>query len=161
MKIGEKFELVIEKLYRKMGYDVERRKIVKGISGVYHEIDLYACKNSLIKKSVAVECKWRENLEVGKKELASFLLVLNDTKIKEGHMVTNSFYSNQAKILAKKYNLKLIDGFILKELLKKYSINFDFQTQNFNFLKIIEKIIFPTLDFLSYGILEEKTNQDS
>ncbi|MEM7825861.1 MAG: restriction endonuclease [Candidatus Aenigmatarchaeota archaeon] len=155
MNIGESFELTVEKLYRKMGYEVERRKVVRGVSGAYHEIDLYAYKKSLIIKQVAIECKWRKNLEIGKKEIANFLIVLDDTKIKEGHIVTNSFYSKQAKILAKKYNLKLIDGSMLKKLLKNYSVNFEHETQNFNFLRIIEKIIFPTLEFLTYIISEQ------
>jgi|GEM_PF-2527408 restriction endonuclease Mrr len=155
MNKGEEFELIVEKLYRKMGYKTERRKIVKGVSGAQHEIDVYAYKNFLIKKGIAVECKWRENLEIGKKELARFLLVLQDTKIKEGHMVTNSFYSEQTKLLARRYDIKLIDGYMLKKLLKKYSIDFELSSKNFDVLKIIEKIILPTLDFLSYGMIND------
>ena len=151
MEKGERFEFIVGKLYSEMGYKVERRKIIKGVSGAKHEIDLYAYKNSFIKKQIAVECKWRENVEIGKKELANFFLVLQDTKIKEGHMVTNSFYSNQAKILGKKYGIKLIDGYMLKKLLKKYSIDFDLNSREFGILKILEKIIFPALDLLSYS----------
>jgi restriction system protein len=151
MNKGEEFEEVIEKLYRRMGYKVERRKIIKGVSGAKHEIDLYAYKNSLVKKKIAVECKWRENLGIGKKEVAAYLLVLQDIGIKEGHIVTNSLYSKQAELLAKKYNIKLIDGNTLKKLLRKYSIDFGFPSKNSGLLKVIEKIIFPTLDFLTYG----------
>ncbi|MEM5834818.1 MAG: restriction endonuclease [Candidatus Aenigmatarchaeota archaeon] len=150
MDKGEKFEILIEKLYRKMGYKVERRKVLRGMSGAYHEIDLYAYKNFLSKK-IAIECKWRENLEVGKKELANFFLVLQDTKIKEGHMVTNSFYSKQAKVLAKSYGIKLIDGGMLKKLLKKYSLDAELPLQDFSFTKILESLIFPAIDFLNYN----------
>ncbi|MEM5793731.1 MAG: restriction endonuclease [Candidatus Aenigmatarchaeota archaeon] len=150
MEKGEKFEILVEKLYKKMGYKVERRKVLRGMSGAYHEVDLYAYKNFLSKK-IAIECKWRENLEVGKKDLANFYLVLQDTKIKEGHMVTNSFYSKQTKILAKSYGIKLIDGKALKDLLKKYSLDTELPSQDFSLTKILESLIFSTIDFLNYN----------
>ncbi|OYT41670.1 MAG: hypothetical protein B6U78_02645 [Candidatus Aenigmarchaeota archaeon ex4484_224] len=104
---GKLFEDLVEEIFKNQGYQTKRNLILEGKSGAKHEIDILAIKG---KKKIAIECKYRENEEkVGKSEFATFLLKLDDLEIKEGYLVTNSYFSDNVLLLAKKYKIKLID----------------------------------------------------
>ncbi len=125
MEIAERFEGIVGELYSRMGYEVYLQKTVQGKSGAKHGIDVYATKRSFLNgKTVLVEAKYREGDKyIPKRELATFLMVLDDTRIHEGHMITNASFSPQTRTLSKQYNIKLIERDELKRLFRQYNIS--------------------------------------
>ncbi len=125
--VGEEFELTVAKLYERLGHDVEVHKIIKGKSGAEHEVDIYTTKRSLLRqKATLVECKYRDSREyVGKPEIANFVMFMDDIGIKEGHIVTNSYFSEQASLLGRNYSIRMIDGDELLPMFRKYGIRFN------------------------------------
>lgn len=118
---GYDFEEVVASLYMRKGFSVEKNKLMTGKSGVIYELDIYGEKDGL---TLAVECKYKSHQKVGLEEIALFLLKLDDLDIKEGHFLTNSSFTNNAELVAKKYNIKLVDGEELKGELRKHGIKY-------------------------------------
>jgi len=117
---GNYFESIIGRLYERQDFEVELHKQIEGISGVIHEFDVFVKKR---KREIAIEAKLKNNNEpVSKREFSNFNVKLDDTRIKEGHMVTNSYYSESVMGLARHYNVRLIDGNELMELFRKYNM---------------------------------------
>ncbi len=123
MDKGKEFERVVASLYQQMGFEVETNKMMEGLSGASHEIDLYCSNGS---KRIAVECKCKDKVE--KADIAIFILKLDDLKIKEGHVVAESQFSENAILTAKTYNIYLVDGMELTKLFRKYGIEYRFST---------------------------------
>lgn len=124
-KISSEFEEMVAKLFELKGYKVEKNKILVGKSGVSHEIDVY----SKLKGGMAVECKYRSCEEkVGKNDVAVFLMKLDDLNIQEAYMVTNSQFDENATKIGRYYNIRMMDGNLLKEEFRKYGIKYRFET---------------------------------
>lgn len=123
MQNGRKFEKAIATLYEKMGFEVETNKILKGYSGTYHEIDVYAEKKSLFgTKRILIECKYREKDKVGKEDISSIIVKSRDIKCNECAVFTNSEFYESAINISKfcEPKLKLFDGEKTAKLFKKY-----------------------------------------
>jgi len=125
MDKGREFERAVASLYQQMGFDVETNKVMEGSSGASHEIDLYCSNGS---KRIAVECKCKDKVE--KADIAIFILKLDDLKIKEGHVVVESSFSENAILTAKTYNIHLTDGKELTKLFRKYGVEYKFSSYN-------------------------------
>jgi restriction endonuclease Mrr len=138
---GKEFERIVAQLYERMGFEVETNKLLRGRSGALHEIDVYAVKKcgggrgsggsfgilrGLRKREqeqrICVECKYKNDGDVSKAEVANFLLKMDDLKIKENYVVTNSCLSEQAMIVAKNYGVGAIDGSELTKLCQEYGV---------------------------------------
>ncbi|MEM5790777.1 MAG: restriction endonuclease [Candidatus Aenigmatarchaeota archaeon] len=119
MNISKQFEVLIGELYKRKGYRVELNKIVQGKSGAKHEFDGYCTKK---RKTLVFEAKY-STLPVNLDDFSRFLTAVDDCKIKEAHMVTNSYYSENILSLAIRYNIKLIDGNRLKKELIEYNLD--------------------------------------
>lgn len=125
MKSGREFENLVANLYEKMGYRIEKNKLIKGKSKAFHEIDVYASKGLLRKKEVIVECKYRESdSQVEKDALATALMKSDDLSIENIHIVTNSCFNESTKQIAREYGVKLIEREELSKLCIKYGICF-------------------------------------
>jgi restriction endonuclease Mrr len=122
---GKEFERAVSSLYRQLGFEVEMNKLMEGSSGASHEIDVYCSNGS---KRIAVECKCKDKVE--KADIAIFILKLDDLKIKEGHIVSESSFSENAILTAKTYNIHLTDGKELTQLFKKHGIEYSFSSHS-------------------------------
>jgi hypothetical protein len=121
---SRQFENLICELYRRKGYTVEPQKTLVGKSGAKHRLDGYCSKGKIFKKSLAIEAKYSANgWPVSMDDFSRFLTALEDCNIPEGHMITNSYFSENIVNLALSYNVKLVDGSQLKKELKKYDLS--------------------------------------
>jgi hypothetical protein len=132
---GKEFERIVAQLYERMGFAVETNKLLRGRSGAMHEIDVYAVKkcrgsagilNRFLKRGqeqrICVECKYKNDGDVSKAEVANFLLKTDDLGAKENYVVTNSSFSEQAMIVAKNYGVGAIDGSELGRMCQEYGV---------------------------------------
>jgi CRISPR/Cas system CMR subunit Cmr6 (Cas7 group RAMP superfamily) len=127
---GKEFERIVAQLYERMGFEVETNKLLRGRSGAIHEIDVYAVKKykknfGILRnrsREICVECKYKNDGDVTKAEIANFLLKTDDLRIKECYVVTNSCFSEYALIVAKNYGVGVIDGSELDGLCKEYGV---------------------------------------
>jgi len=126
MNKGREFEGIVGELFSRMGFYVERNKLMKGKSGAVHEIDVYGetRRSRQKRKRVAVECKYKQNGDkVRKSDVANFLLKLEDLGLNEGYLVTNSSFSDYSVKTAGVYNVHLVDSEKLSRLLKKSGLS--------------------------------------
>jgi len=122
VEIGKKFEGIVGKLYEKMGFTVEINKLLKGRSGALHEIDVYAVKKGLRSREVCIECKYKNDGDVTKAEVANFLLKTDDLRIKDSCVITNSSFSSQAAKVIENYGMNSIDGSELSRLCREHNV---------------------------------------
>jgi len=149
MKDGEILENLTAQLYKKMGFDVEQNIILKGKSGSIHQIDIIAKKGSFRKKKIFIECKYRgDSYYVGKADLSKFFLSLDELNQRNAVFVTNSEYTKNALLVAKTYNLDLIDGEGLKNACRKYGIKYNIPDGSNDPVEYLVKTAF---DFLGIG----------
>ena len=149
MKNGDILENLTVKLYQKMGFDVEQDIILEGKSGSIHQIDVIAKKKSWRKKETYfIECKLRTNSYVGKADVSNFLLALDDLEQKDGSVITNSRYSENALKIGERYNLNLINGEELKNACRKYGIKYNIPDCSNDPVEYLVKTAF---DFLGIG----------
>jgi len=118
MSSSKKFEILIGKLYERKGYKVELNKVLKGRSGALHEFDGYCTKKG---KELVFEAKYISR-PVSLDDFSRFLTAVDDCKIEEAHLITNSYFSENVLNLASTYKIKLFDGEKLKAELKKYGL---------------------------------------
>jgi transitional endoplasmic reticulum ATPase len=117
------FEVLIGELYSRKGYQVELQKTVVGRSGAEHKFDGYCLKGRFRKRPMAFEAKYSANgLPVRVDDFSRFLTALDDCRIPEGHIVTNTYFSDNILSLAITYDIKLIDGNQLRKELRKYGL---------------------------------------
>ena len=106
------FEKLVETIYQDRGFEVKRVGGANPDGGV-----------DLILKSptehFAVQCKhWRKSA-VGVKEIREFLGALTDSKIPKGIYVTLVGYSNEAKQLADKHGIQILNESDLVKMLEQ------------------------------------------
>ena len=112
------FEKVVEVLYRKLGYQVARRGGAKADGG----IDLVIEKDG---QKTAVQCKHWKTWNVTVKPMREFLGALTDAGISRGIFVMLGGYTGDAKLLADKHNIQIINESDLVRLLEQTDARFD------------------------------------
>ena len=125
---GFSFEEFVEKIFERMGYAVKRDHIIKGKSGITHEIDVIAEKG---KEKILIECKHHTqpgmwiNVHTPLYVYARYL-DLKD-KFTGAMIITNSRFSEQSEVYANSVGLKLMGwsypaGKSLQEIVDRYAI---------------------------------------
>jgi hypothetical protein len=124
MSYARQFEVLIGELYARKGYQVELQKTLIGRSGAEHIFDGYCIKGHFKKKLLVFEAKYSMNgSPVRIDDFSRFLTAVDDCRIPEAHMITNSYFSDNILSLAITYNIKLIDGEQLRKDLQKYGMD--------------------------------------
>ncbi len=112
------FEKVVAAVYRKKGYAVERRGGAKADGG----IDLIIAKDG---RRRAVQCKQWKTWNVGVSAVREFLGALKDAEIESGIFVTLQGYTGDAKRLADKHGIEILNETGLVKLLEEVDAAFD------------------------------------
>lgn len=112
------FEKVIAQLYRKLGYTVTRRGGAKPDGG----IDLVIEKDG---RRSAVQCKQWKSWNVGVKAVREFLGALTDAQISKGIFVTLCGYTGEAKQLADKHGIEIVNETGLAEMIEATEAQLD------------------------------------
>lgn len=112
------FEKVVALTYKKLGYSVNPRGGANPDGG----IDLVIEKTGQQK---AVQCKQWKTWNVGVKAVREFLGALTDAKIEHGVFVTLSGYTSEAKLLADKHGIEILNEAELAKMLESAGANHD------------------------------------
>jgi hypothetical protein len=112
------FEKIVEILYRKFGYTSARRGGANPDGG----IDLIIEKEG---QKTAVQCKQWKTWKVGVKSVREFLGALKDAGIERGVFVTLRGYTGEAKHLADKHGIKIVDETELAQMLGSVDLKSD------------------------------------
>ena len=115
------FEKLVELAYRKLGYTVTRRGGANPDGG----IDLVIEKDG---QRSAVQCKQWKTWNVGVKAVREFLGALTDTRIQKGIFITLCGYSGEAKQLADKHGIEIINEAGLAQMLEATGAKSDPET---------------------------------
>lgn len=102
---GDEFEVFLVSFFKKLDYQVKRVGSSKGDYGA----DLIISKNNL---SIAVQAK-RHNSSIGVDAVREVLGSLKIYNCSNGIVITNNYFTNQAKLLAKVNNIELWDRIAL------------------------------------------------
>jgi HJR/Mrr/RecB family endonuclease len=112
------FEKLVELLYQKLGYQVTRRGGANPDGG----IDLLITKDGL---TSAIQCKQWRQWKVGVKAVREFLGALTDSGIQKGIFITLSGYTGDAKQLAQKHGISILNESELAKMLEDIDGRFD------------------------------------
>jgi len=112
------FEKVVALVYQKHGYVVTRRGGANPDGGV----DLIIEKDG---KRWAVQCKQWKTWNVGVKAVREFLGALKDSEIENGIFVTLCGYTGEAKQLAEKHRIEIVNEAGLVKMIEDTDIRFD------------------------------------
>lgn len=112
------FEKIVALVYQKHGYTVSRRGGANPDGG----IDLLIKKDGL---TTAIQCKQWKKWNVGVKTVREFLGALTDAKLTDGILITLCGYSDDARQLASKHNIQILDERALANLLEHSDARFD------------------------------------
>jgi len=104
------FELLVALLYRRLGYAVTRRGGANPDGG----IDLIIEKDG---QRSAVQCKQWKTWNVGVKAVREFLGALTDSGIQKGVFITLCGYSSDAKQLAEKHGIEIVNEVCLAKMI--------------------------------------------
>ncbi len=115
------FEKLVALVYEKRGYTVTRRGGANPDGG----IDLVVEKDG---QRSAVQCKQWKTWNVGVKAVREFLGALTDAGIPKGIFITLRGYSGDAKQLAEKHDIKIVNETGLARLLESTDAQFDPET---------------------------------
>jgi restriction system protein len=115
------FEKLVGLVYRKLGYRVTRR----GGANPDRGIDLVIEKDGL---RTAVQCKQWKTWNVGVKAVREFLGALTDAGIPKGIFITLCGYTGEAKQLAQKHGIEIVNEIGLARMLEATSARFDAET---------------------------------
>ncbi len=96
------FEKLVALVYRKLGYTVTRLGGANPDGG----IDLVVEKDN---QRLAVQCKHWKTWNVGVKAVREFLGALTDAGIRQGIFITLSGYTGEAKQLAEKHGIEIVN----------------------------------------------------
>ncbi len=112
------FEMLVGLLYRKQGYTVTRRGGARPDGG----IDLVVEKDG---QRSAIQCKQWKTWNVGVKAVREFLGALTDAGIQKGIFITLCGYTGEAKQLAEKHGIEILNEDRLARLLDTHDARFD------------------------------------
>lgn len=157
---GVSFEKKVALLYQKLGYiDVEHNIIErKFFDRDKWQIDIRYI-DPYKKLIIYAECKYKENgRKVTRKEISNFIFVLRNglnVGMNQGEFITNTAYDEGAIRLARKYELKIINGRDIDNLERKITrISKIYQLKN-SMNQIIELGLFNYFQLKSKKILEK------
>lgn len=112
------FEKVIAVLYRKLGYGVTRRGGANADGG----IDLVLEKEA---ERIAVQCKQWKTWNVGVRPVREFLGAMTAAGISQGKLVTLCGYTDEARQLAARHEIELLNEPELAGLLQAANAGYD------------------------------------
>jgi len=112
------FEKLIALIYRRLGYTVTRRGGANPDGG----IDLLIEKDG---HCSAVQCKQWKSWQIGVKTVREFLGALTDAQIQKGIFVTLCGYTGEAKQLAEKHRIEIVNEKTLAGMIESAGINSD------------------------------------
>jgi restriction system protein len=112
------FEKVIAVIFRKRGYIVTRRGGANADGGIDIVLELDGQKT-------AVQCKQWKTWNVGVKNVREFLGALTDSGIKQGIFVTLRGYTDDAKQLAEKHGIQILNETGLAQMMEANGARFD------------------------------------
>ncbi len=112
------FEQLIDLIYRKRGYVVSRRGGANPDGGIDLVIEQEGAKT-------AVQCKHWKTRDVGVKAVREFLGALTDLDQAKGLMLTLGGYTAEAKRLADKHGIEILNETDLAEMLEATDSRFD------------------------------------
>lgn len=115
------FEKLVELVYRKLGYAVTRRGGANPDGG----IDLVIEKDG---QRSAVQCKQWKSWNVGVKAVREFLGALTDAGISKGIFITLCGYTGEAKQLADKHGIEIVNEVGLAKVIEDTGARFDPET---------------------------------
>lgn len=115
------FEKLVAVVYRKHGYVVTRRGGANADGG----IDLLIEKDG---KQSAVQCKHWKTWTVGVKAVREFVGALADARIHDGIFITLCGYSGDAKQLAERHGIEIVNEVGLAKLIEATDARFDPET---------------------------------
>lgn len=116
------FEKIVALTYRNQGFSVSKTGGANPDGG----IDLIIRKDGITK---AVQCKQWKTREIGVKTIREFLGALTDAGIKNGIFVTLNGYTEEAKRLAEKHGIEIVNETGLLAMLESTGSRFDPQMQ--------------------------------
>lgn len=112
------FEKLVALIYRKHNYSVVRRGGANPDGG----IDLVLTKNG---ERSAVQCKHWKSRDVGVKAIREFLGALMDSGIQRGVFITLSGYTDDARNLAAKHGIEIVNETGLATMIEGTDARFD------------------------------------
>lgn len=112
------FEKLVGLVYRNLGYTVTRRGGANPDGG----IDLVFEKNG---QRSAVQCKQWKTWNVGVKAVREFLGALTDAGIQKGVFITLCGYTGEARRLAEKHGIEIVNEAGLAKMLETTGARFD------------------------------------
>lgn len=112
------FEKLVEHIYKKKGYIVTRRGGANPDGG----IDLIVKKDG---QCAAVQCKQWKTWNVGVKAIREFLGALTDAGIQKGIFITVRGYTGEARQLAEKHGIEILNETGLARMLDATDGRFD------------------------------------
>lgn len=112
------FEKLVAFVYRRLGYTVNRRGGANPDGG----IDLIIEKDG---QRSAVQCKQWKTWNVGVKAVREFLGALTDAGIQKGIFITLCGYSGDAKQLAEKHGIEIVNEVGLAKMIDNTGSRFD------------------------------------
>lgn len=115
------FEKLVALAYRKLGYTVTRRGGANPDGG----IDLVIEKDG---QRSAIQCKQWKSWNVGVKAVREFLGALTDAGISKGIFITLCGYTGDAKQLAEKHGIEIVNEAGLAKMIEDTDARFDPET---------------------------------
>jgi len=115
------FEKLVALVYRKLGYQVTRRGGANPDGG----IDLVIEKNG---QRAAVQCKQWKTWNVGVKAVRELLGALTDAGIPKGTFITLCGYTGEAKQLAEKHGIEIVNEVGLAKMIEAAGCQLDPET---------------------------------
>ncbi len=112
------FEKLIEALYAKLGFTVTRSGGANPDGGV----DLILERDGF---RSAVQCKHWRSWDVGVRQVREFLGALTDQGISHGKLITSRGFTAEAKALADKHGIEIIDEAVLLKMLRAADAAYD------------------------------------
>ena len=112
------FEKIVALAYQKLGYSVTRRGGANPDGG----IDLVIEKDG---QRTAVQCKQWKTWNVGVKAVREFLGALKDVEIQQGIFITLRGYTGEAKQLADKHGIEIVNEVGLAQMLESTAAKSD------------------------------------
>jgi hypothetical protein len=112
------FEKLLGHIYQKQGYSVTRRGGANPDGG----IDLIIQKDG---QCAAVQCKQWKAWNVGVKTVREFLGALTDAGIQKGKLVTLRGYTGEARQLAEKHGIEIVNEAGLTQMIESTDAQYD------------------------------------
>jgi hypothetical protein len=112
------FEKIVALLYQKLGYSVTRRGGANPDGGIDLVIEMDGSRS-------AVQCKQWRTWNVGVKPVREFLGALTDAGVKRGIFITLGGYTGDARALAEKHGIEIVNETGLARMLELTDARFD------------------------------------